>query len=891
MKIGRGLNFVTQSASIALVSLMSANVAVAQTPSATPEAKSSEEIVVLGTRRSDRTLTTSASPVDVISAGDLNAQASSNMIDAVKNLVPSFFVGQNTISDAATFVRSPSLRGLPGDQVLVMMNGKRINRSAYVTTFAGGDTALSFGSQAPDISSIPSIAIKNLQILRDGATSQYGSDAIAGVMNFGLKDSPSGAQIIARYGQHFDNGGDGKSQQIAANLGLPLGEKGFVNISAEYNDDEGTSRGATRPSAVLFAQQNPSLASRLPNFPGPAQIWGSSPSSGWKAVVNAGYDITPNSEIYAFLNASRSEGDQSFNFRPTNAGSLVNDNGVSVNLPGVNAAFLNTYFRTPCPTGNATCPAGGFILDNNRFDFRSIYPAGFTPRFVGEPETLFGVIGYKGKLENGLSYDVSGTLAENTLALSMYDSLNASFGPASQTRFEFGAFKQKLENFNLDLSYPIEVGGLASPLTLSGGLEWRKETFTLPAGDLQSYAAGPYVNAQRLFTETTPGVFTAVTTLPTGVLNRGVPPAASGFAGTPPANAGSWSQSNYAVYVDLEADLTDRLSGGIAARFEDYDTFGSTTVGKISALFKVTDALSLRGAVGTGFQAPSPGQANLQTVTTNFVNGVQTQDGIFPVGSSVARFFGAQPLKPAEATNYGLGFVLRPAASTTLTVDAYQIDVTNRIFITQSFPVTAATIAAQPILSLVGVGGVVRYFTNGLDTSTKGVDVVATHNTELAGARLAFTAAYNYNENEVTRANPNVISTAQRITVENLAPKHRLNFNTNWSLENWTVNGRLNYYGEWINQIDYPNQTFDAKTTADLDVSYTIKEKYTITVGASNLGNVKPDKIKQSPIGAATAINVFPLTGSLADGQIYPRNGGPFGINGGFWYVRLKADF
>jgi len=885
MKIGRGLNFVTQSAGIALLSMMSVNVAAAQTPSTTPEAKSSEEIVVLGTRRGDRTLTTSASPVDVISAGDLNAQASSNMIDAVKNLVPSFFVGQNTISDAATFVRSPSLRGLPGDQVLVMMNGKRINRSAYVTTYAGGDTALSFGSQSPDISSIPSIAIKNLQILRDGATSQYGSDAIAGVMNFGLKDSPTGAQIIARYGQHFDNDGDGKSRQIAANVGFGLGEKGFVNVSAEYNDDDGTSRGVTRPNALIFAQQNPSLANRLPYAPLPAQIWGSSPSSGWKAVINTGYDVTPNSEVYAFLNASQSEGVQSFNYRPSIAVTTPDSNGVSRTL-GRNGAFINTFFSTPCPTGNATCPAGGFILDNNRFEFSSIYPAGFTPRFIGKPQTLYGVIGYKGKLDSGLSYDVSGTLAENELDLSMVDSLNASFGPASKTSFEFGAFKQKLENFNVDLSYPIDVGGLASPLTLSGGAEWRKESFTVPAGELQSYAAGPYTTVQRLFTQSSPGVFAPVTTLPAGVLNNAQSPGASGFAGTPPANAGSWSQSNYAVYVDAEADLTDRLSGGIAARFEDYDTFGNTTVGKISGLFKATDILSFRGAVGTGFQAPSPGQSNLQTVTTSFPGGVQRQVGIFPVASAVARYYGAQPLKPAKATNYGLGFILKPAPSTTLTVDAYKIDVTNRIFITRPFAVTTADITAQPILSLVGSGGQVQYFTNGLDTSTTGLDVVGTHNTELAGARVALTLAYNYNENEVTRANASVIANDQRITIENLAPKHRVIFSTNWSYQNWSINGRANYYSKWINQIDYPGQEFGAETTADLDVNYTVAEKYTVTLGVNNVFNTKPDKLKQT-----SAINIFPLTGGADNGSVYPRNGGPFGINGGFWYVRLKADF
>lgn len=843
-----------------------------------------DQVVVLGTRRTDRSVTNSASPVDVISATELSIQSSANMVDTVKNIVPSFFVGQNTIADAGTFVRSPNLRGLPGDQVLVMLNGKRFNRAALVQTFAGGDTALSFGSHGPDISSIPSIAIKNLQILRDGATSQYGSDAIAGVMNFGLKDNDSGLLITARYGESID-ADDGASTQLAFNWGLGLGENGFVNISAEMFDEDGTSRGARRPAAILFEAQNPTLANRLPNFPGPDQIWGSSPTSGWKAVINAGYELSPAAELYAFVNAASAEGNQSFNFRQTNTGTALDANGVLRNLPNSNAAFRNTYFRTPCPANNATCPAGGFILDNNRFDFRSIYPAGFTPRFVGVTESLSVVAGVKGELSGGLTYDVSGTLSENSLDLSMYDSLNASFGPASKTSFEYGAFEQRLENINVDLTYPIEMG-LAGPVTLAGGFEWRKESFTVPAGELQSYAAGPYAVAQRLFTEVTPGVFAPVTTLPAGVTNIAVPPASSGYAGTPPGSAGTFSQSNYALYLDVEADLTDRLSGGIAARFEDYDTFGSTTVGKISALYRATDILSLRASVGTGFQAPSPGQSNLQNVTTNFVAGNQVQDGIFPVGSGVARYYGAQPLGPAEATNYGLGFILKPSGLTTITVDAYQIEVTNRIFITQPFAVTQADLNAQPILNLVGVGGAVRYFTNGLDTTTTGLDIVATHVTDLLGARVTFTAAYNHNENEVTRANPNVISRAQTITIENLAPKDRLNLSSNWAWEKWTVNARMSYFGEWQVEIDYPGQVFSDAATFDLDVSYALSDTYSVTVGAQNLFNEYPDRIAQSP-----SINVFPISGGLADGQVYPRSGGPFGMNGGFWYVSLRADF
>src|SRR5579872_4529237 len=239
---------------------------------------STDQIVITGTRRTDRTVTNSPSPIDVISSTEIKNQPTANLLDTVKNVVPSFFVPQNTISDASSFVRAPSLRGLPGDEVLVQVNGKRFNRSALVQVYTGGDTGLSFGSQGADISAIPAIALKNLQVLRDGATAQYGSDAIAGVMNFTLRDDRNSVELEARNGQYFDHGNntltDGLSQQVAGNVGIGIGATGFIDLAGEYYSDDGTSRGATRPIAAIFAQQNPNLASLLPNYPYPAQLWG-----------------------------------------------------------------------------------------------------------------------------------------------------------------------------------------------------------------------------------------------------------------------------------------------------------------------------------------------------------------------------------------------------------------------------------------------------------------------------------------------------------------------------------------------------------------------------------------------------------------------------------------
>ena len=852
----------------------------AVTTAATDEGEDS--IVVLGTRRTDRSAGDTASPVDVISADELGAQPAANMLDAVKNIIPSFFVSQNTISDASTFVRSPSLRGLPADNILVMLNGKRYNRSALVQVYSGGDTALGFGSQGADISAIPAIAIANLQVLREGATAQYGSDAIGGVLNYGLRED-EGIELQARYGQYFDNG-DGKSYQVAGNVGTKIGDRGFINLSAEYNDDGQTSRGATRPIALVFEDLNPTLADQLPNYPGPVQIWGSSPSKGYKAILNAGFDVTDNSELYMFVNVARSKGNQSFNYRsPISAPTpLVVDDGSgtpATRSPGRNGAFAHPAYLTPCPTGNPTCPAGSFVKDTNVFNFSTLYPAGFTPRFIGVNKEIFGTVGYKGEADSGFRYDLSGSMSRNSLTLSMTDSLNQSFGPQSQTEFEFGSLIQKELNLNLDVSYPVEAG-LASPITLSAGAEYRKETYKATEGDLQSYAAGPFAS-QQLYLETAPGsgVYTFDSTVSFN-------PAASGYGGTSPASAGSFSQKNFALYVGAETDLSEALSVGVAGRYEDYNTFGSTFVGKFNMLYNFTDWFALRATFGTGFHAPSPGQSNVEILTTNFVQGNQVQTGTYQVDNPISQYYGAKPLTPEKSTNFGLGFVIKPTSGLSLTMDAYSIKVRNRIGITQTFDVTAADIIALPALASVGVGGDVNYFTNGFNTTTSGLDVIGTYRTDVGTGKLNMTLAYNYNKSEVTKFDPQVISAAQRSDISKFAPRHRVILSAGLQLGDFSINARENYYSSWSVQADYPGQVFGSKFTSDLDLNYTIAEHYTLTVGANNLFNTKPDRIAPS-----SSNPIFALTGSTGDGQIYPRSGGPFGINGGFWYARIRVKY
>jgi iron complex outermembrane receptor protein len=812
-------------------------------------------------------------------------------------------VPQNSISDASTFVRAPSLRGLPGDEVLVQINGKRMNRSALVQVYTGGDTALSFGSQSPDISAIPSIAIKNLQILRDGATAQYGSDAIAGVMNFGIINDRRGFEVQGRWGRFYDHGDtkldSGISRQLAAKAGVGIGATGYFDVAGEWYKDDGTSTGKTRPIAVIFAQQHPDLASQLPNFPLPVQIWGNSPTHGWKGMVNAGVDVFENSQLYATGLAAYNYADESFNYRsPIGATGLLDVAGNPHNI-SPNGAFAAPFFLTPCPTGNATCPAGGFVNDTNTFLFTDLYPAGFTPRFIGVGKERWGTVGWRGSLTNGLTWDLSGTLAKNTLALSMNQSLSPTYGPDTQTSFQFGTLSQKERNANLDMTYPVNLG-FFSPVTLAWGLEYRKEIYGSTPGDPQSYGVGPFGAPQPLFNQVSPGVFVPTPFVagsfcasnpagqppPTQCIISGRAPGASGYGGTSPTYAGSWSDWSWGAYGDVETDVTDKLSVGLAGRYEHYNSFGGSFVYKANAIYRVIPELSVRATLGTGFHAPSPGQTHDAILTTNFVAGNQVQTGTYPVDSPISQYFGSVGLKPEKSKNYGAGLVLKPTPTLTATIDGYIINVNDRIGISQTYHVTAADILAQPELAAVGEGGDVNFFTNAFDTSTKGIDVVGTWRHQIFGGGLTTTLAYNYNKSKVTKFDPAVISESQRIDIAHLAPNHRATLSANFLRGPWLFNARENYYGWWRDENDYPGQKFGAKWTTDADLSYTFMEHFTLTLGANNIFNTRPDKIKNSGDNP-----IYVLTGSTADGQVYPRLGGPFGINGGFYYVRVRVKY
>jgi iron complex outermembrane receptor protein len=566
---------------------------------------------------------------------------------------------------------------------------------------------------------------------------------------------------------------------------------------------------------------------------------------------------------------------------------------------------------TPCtsqPTFTG-CPAGGWIqningnsqifnfgVQNPNFPNAPFYPAGYTPRFYGTTQEFFGTVGYKGVTGAGLHYEVSGSSAQNSLAESLKSTVNPSLGPLSPPDFYVGKFVQRESNLNIDLSYPWQIARLASPLSVAAGLEYRDETYQQLLGDPASFASGPYGAQQPLYTCTNGSCSPALDASGKQIIDGGLPTQSNGYGGI--GTAIDASQISYGGYIDLEADVLRWLTLGLAGRYEDYSSFGSTTLGKIQAREKVTDWLAFRETASTGFHAPSPGQSNVQTISTTFLPGqtANVQIGTYQVTSSIAQHYGATALRPEESTNLAAGAVLTFAGQSNVTIDAYSISVRHRIGISQPFTVTPADVAALPDLQSVGVGGIVQYFTNGFDTRTKGVDVVGTHNFNIAGGRLSTELAWNHNFTSVPTYDPTVMcggtpptsicpvggKPAAIVNIEHYAPNNRVNLSADYRWGPFEAALHENYYGTFRDDYDYPGQLFSAKFTTDLDLAYQWGNNLTFGLGGRNIFNVFPDKI---------ANGILPSTGGQPDGELYPRTGGPFGFNGAFWYARLFVKF
>lgn len=866
-------------------------------------ALSIEEVVVVGSRRAGRTATDSPVPVDVVSGDDFQKMGTTDMDDMLRNLLPSYNVQRLPISDAATITRPATLRGLPPDNTLILVNGKRRHRASVIAELGG---SLAAGSQGPDISVIPPLAIDRVEVLRDGAAAQYGSDAIAGVINFVLKENREGITADARWGETYE--GDGELWQGAVNVGLPLGSDGFASATLQVKSVDATSRSLPRTDAQALIDTGNTAVEQ------PAQIWGAPEvDDDVSFFLNAGIELTDSQELYAFGNYAERATTGAFFYRNPNARPGVFTDSfsggqraiVDLDLANEDKAVTNCPFlESPgsTPTDQAAVDADRAALNSmpaNCWAGNFLYPGGYMPSFGGDVEDISGLVGLRGSLDNGLTYDFSMGLGRNETSFRIGNTWNPSLGPETPTEFDLGKYVQVEQNYNANFTYPVEVDAFYSDLNVAFGAEYRVETFKIVLGERDSWRAGPFA-------------FQSDTLHPNGepMLNLSI--GAHGFAGFSPDQAGEFDRANYATYIDLEADVTERLLVGVAGRFEDFDDFGTTTNGKLAARYSITPTLNVRGSFSTGFRAPTPGQSNVTKVSTVTIDGELQQRGQIPPDNAIAQFLGGEPLDAEDATNFTVGTAWDVTDKLTLTLDYFEINVEDRISQTGTIEIAAVPIPGSiapdcpdattlpQCLEALGIPGAsdlnsVSFFTNDFETTTTGIDFVATYTQDWGeGGITDLTAAWNWTETEVDDAGSEV-SRNRVVDLENFNPENRGIFTANHLLGDWRFLLRASYYDDWTvgdfsgdpfhdggtgYQIDCSeDECYDGEWIFDAEVAYTLNDRYTFTVGGQNIFDEE---------GPRDANNTAPPGFSNNSGQARATST-PWGFDGGFYYFRMEA--
>ena len=783
--------------------LLSAAVALALAPAAfaqdkAPTPTALDTVIVTGTRVSDRTVAESQSPIDIITPEALAATGTTELATALARALPSLNFPRPAMADGTSGVRPAQLRGLSPDQVLILVNGKRRHISALVNV----NGTIGRGSSAVDLNTIPVAAIERVEVLRDGASAQYGSDAIAGVVNLVLKGSGRGGSIALGGGEYSE--GDGTQWQVSGDAGLTLSQGGgTVHVAAQTGHQDMTNRSGPYQGT----------APHTGNFPGVGEhaFKLGDPDVDQTAVsLNATFNVGENTHAYAtFIGSQRDI-----------------------------TSFA--FYRSRNHSGQGALLA-------------QVYPNGYVPEIFQDTRDLSAVLGLRGSVGDGWDWDLSYNFGDNVLDFTTQNTINYSLGLASPLSFRAGTLKYKQQLFNADFSRTLDFG-LAYPATLSLGAEYRQEDWSQGAGEPDSFFG--------LGSE--------------------------GFPGFTPRNSGSYDRNSYAVYAGLEADITEKFSAGVAGRYEDYSDFGDQVSGKLSARYAFTDAVALRGTVSSGFRAPALAQQHYQAVTTNITNGVAFETGTFPAAGAAAQALGAELLKQETSLSYSLGLVLQPIDRLYVTVDAYQIEIDDRIVLSSNLNI-AGNQAAQALLASLGITGVTsaRYFNNAIDTRTRGVDVVGSYSIPFDASTLGLTASYNYNKTEVTRIAPNPaaldalganlqrMGRDERGRIEEGAPRDKFAFTGDWSLEHWGFNGGITRYGRFTNRhatVPAQDQTFDASWTVDLAASYRPTRNWTVTVGADNV----LDEYPQQNIFANSTFGLMPYS-------LYS----PYGFNGRYLYGRV----
>ncbi len=802
-----------------------------------------EGLVAVGSRARPRTVTQSAVPIDAISSEDFIEQGDTDLNDLLRTVIPSFNVNPQATGDAARIIRPASLRGLAPDHTLVLVNGKRRHRAAVITWIGGG---FADGAQGPDISSIPAIAIRQVEILRDGASAQYGSDAIAGVMNLTLKDSPSGGSFEFRSGTYWE--GDGEAYTLAGNVGLPLGEDGFANLSAEFGASNPTSRSVQRDdAAALIAAGNTQVRD-------PAQIWGApTVDDDLKLWGNFGRFLGDGLQLYGHANYSSETVTGGFFFRNPNtrAGVFSLDGGETLLVGDVLDAQDGVL------DGSAGCPVvkitdwvpdpaalARVFDDPNCFTFQELFPGGFTPQFGGDAVDASVVAGARGQTQGGLLWDVSAGYGRNAIDFFIRNTVNASLGPESPSSFDPGIYQQSELNVNVDVNY--EAGDIVN---VAGGAEFRDEHFEIGIGETTSWRIGPFAA-------------------------QGFSAGSNGFPGFSDIAAGDWHRTNIAAYGDVEARAgDDRWTLGTALRAERFEDFGTTGNWKVAARYGVADVLAIRGSASTGFRAPTPGQQNAFNISTQFDRNLRelVNNGTIPSTSAVAEVKQGKPLDAEKSVNASLGFVV-DAGAFTASADYFRIALSDRLALSQVFqlePEEAERLIAEGITSAKNLANF-RFFTNEFDTRTQGVDVVASFSPGvMAGAEFSF--ALNHTSTKVVRYNPGVLDEVRIHQLEDALPATRWTVAGRRTWSALSLLGRVSWYAGWFDSRD--DRSYPGEYVVDLEASYAMSESAAITIGGQNALNRYP---RENQTASAVAGNLYsPAT--------------PFGASGGFYYV--KAGF
>lgn len=874
-----------------------------QTAAADDTALDADTIIVTGTRRSDRTVADSTVPIDVIGAEAIQNTGYTETNRVLNQLVPSFNFPQPSITDGTDVIRPATLRGLGPDQTLVLINGKRRHTTALLNI----NGSVGRGTAAVDINLIPSAALERVEVLRDGAAAQYGSDAIAGVINFQLRKAREGGRISVTYGQYESDVegiqevtgvqtsapgvpviapdgtlalartgkdrsvSDGKTLTVTGNVGLPFASEGFINITGEYQDRDPTNRTGYDPRRQFGSSG--AFDAREFSFNRLSHRYGDARTEDYKAFVNFGTPLAGDIEAYAFASYGHREGN-----------------------------------------------SGGFYrLSNDARNILSVYPNGFLPQINSELEDYSGTGGVRGVIGT-VNIDISMAYAHNSFDFFITNTLNASIGPSSKTEFDAGGLRYGQFTANLDLNRDFEIGGIKS-FNLAGGLEYRNEDYTIRAGEPDSYRAGPaLVGANN-------------PTSPASGFAAGAAPGAQVFPGFQPTIGGQQvtgrkrQRHNFSAYLEVDADISDRFTIQAAGRYEDYSDFGSDWNGKVSARFEPVDGYAVRGAVSTGFRAPSLQQQFFAAAATNNVNGILVDAVTLPVNNPVAQALGASPLQAETSVSYSAGIVINPVPELSLTVDYYHIDIDDRIVVTENLNATRGP-TGQPLFANTVIGGITyagsptggaiatilngagfntisaaRFFINGIDTRTQGVDAVATYRIDLGGAgKLRASAGFNYNKTRITgrNATPGALSQVPGVTlfgrqeslrIEQGQPRTKVNLGLDYDYEILGVTLRGNRYGKVLDGGSEPfnDVPLGAKWVVDLEARIKPGKGLEFAVGANNLLDEYPDLIP-------TGQGADPITGATrnyaATRYVAPySNFSPFGFNGRFLYARASLSF